>query len=84
MALERRTVTLKDEGNPELSNMTRQFRVSLTLTLPLLVMAMAAMVVGAPVSHWLSGRLPTQLVLAMPGVRRRREEEMALTSPTVR
>ena len=37
MALEPRTVTLADEKNPELEDMTRRFRVSLALTVPLLV-----------------------------------------------
>ena len=36
MALEPRTVTLADDGNPELEDMTRRFRVSLALTVPLL------------------------------------------------
>ena len=70
MALEPRTVTVEDEANPELRDMTRRFWVSLGLTLPLLVMAMAEMTVGAPLLHWLSGRLLTwaQLVLATPVV----------------
>ena len=37
MALEPRTVTLADEKNPELEDMTRRFRVSLALTVPLLL-----------------------------------------------
>jgi len=70
MALEPRTVTVEDEANPELRDMTRRFWVSLGLTLPLLVMAMAEMVMGAPVSPLPSGRLLTwvQLVLATPVV----------------
>ena len=70
MALEPRTVTVEDEANPELQDMTRRFWVSLGLTLPLLVMAMAEMVMGAPVTPRLSGRLLTwvQLVLATPVV----------------
>jgi Cu+-exporting ATPase len=67
MALEPRTVTTT-EVNPELVDMTRRFWISLVLTAPLLFMAMAEMVVGAPMSHLLSGRLLTwvQLVLATP------------------
>ena len=70
MALEPRTVTVEDEANPELRHMSRRFWVSLGLTLPLLVMAMAEMAMGAPVSHLLSGRLLTwvHLVLATPVV----------------
>ncbi len=42
MALEPRTVTLK-EDNPELRDMTRRFWISLTLTAPLLAIAMGGM-----------------------------------------
>ena len=70
MALEPRTVSVAEEANPELIDMTRRFWVSLGLTLPLLVMAMAEMVLGAQVSHALSGRLFVwvQLALATPVV----------------
>ena len=69
MALEPRTVTT-EEDNPELRDMTRRFWVSLALSAPLLVIAMAEMVMGAPVSHLVSGRLLTwgQLALATPVV----------------
>jgi Cu+-exporting ATPase len=69
MALEPRTAAV-EEDNPELKDMTRRFWVSLALSAPLLVLAMAEMVVGAPVSHLVSGRLLTwaQLVLATPVV----------------
>jgi Cu+-exporting ATPase len=69
MALEPRTVTA-GEDNLELKGMTRRFWVSLALSAPLLVLAMAEMVVGAPVSHLVSGRLLTwlQLALATPVV----------------
>jgi Cu+-exporting ATPase len=69
MALEPRTVTV-EEDNRELKDMTRRFWVSLALSAPLLVLVMAEMVVGAPVSHLVSGRLLTwaQLVLATPVV----------------
>jgi P-type Cu+ transporter len=70
MALEPRTTTIEDETNPELRDMSRRFWVSLGLTLPLLVIAMAEMVLGVSVGRWLSGRLLTwaQLVLATPVV----------------
>jgi Cu+-exporting ATPase len=69
MALEPRTATT-EETNPELVDMTRRFWVSLALSAPLLLMAMAEMVVGAPVSHLFSGRLLNwvQLALATPVV----------------
>ena len=44
MALEPRTVTATTEENPELRDMTRRFWVSLVLSAPLFVMAMASMV----------------------------------------
>jgi P-type Cu+ transporter len=44
MALEPRTVAATTEENPELRDMTRRFWVSLVLTAPLLVMAMAPMI----------------------------------------
>ena len=41
MALEPRTVTASSEENPELRDMTRRFWVSLALTAPLLIIAIA-------------------------------------------
>jgi Cu+-exporting ATPase len=46
MALELRTATLAEEANPELVDMTRRFWISLTLTLPVLVLAMSGMIEG--------------------------------------
>jgi Cu+-exporting ATPase len=43
MALEPRTVTDKEEENPELRDMTRRFWISLALTAPLLAIAMGSM-----------------------------------------
>ena len=43
MALEPRTVTVHEEENPELRDMTRRFWVSLALTAPLLAIAMGSM-----------------------------------------
>jgi P-type Cu+ transporter len=70
MALEPRTVTATEEQNPELRNMTRRFWASLTLTVPLLAVAMAEMLPGMPVEHALpTGWLPwIELVLATPVV----------------
>ncbi len=70
MALEPRTVTAEAEANPELVGMTRRFWVSVALTAPLLLLAMAEMIAGAPVPRMLSGRLLTwvQLALATPVV----------------
>ena len=41
MALEPRTVSIEEEQNPELSSMTRRFWVSVALTAPILIVAMA-------------------------------------------
>jgi Cu+-exporting ATPase len=46
MALEPRTVTVAEEQNPELAGMTRRFWVSVALTIPILVLAMADLVPG--------------------------------------
>jgi Cu+-exporting ATPase len=43
MALEPRTITLEEEENPELRDMTRRFWISLALTVPLLAIAMGSM-----------------------------------------
>jgi Cu+-exporting ATPase len=70
MALEPRTVTATEEENPELRDMTRRFWVSLTLTVPLLAIAMADMLPGMPVEHALPGGwLPwIEFILATPVV----------------
>jgi Cu+-exporting ATPase len=70
MALEPRTVSLEEEENPELADMTRRFWLSLGLTAPLLLLAMSEMLPGRPVQHALSARLLTwvQLVFATPVV----------------
>jgi Cu+-exporting ATPase len=46
MALEPRTVSVGEEQNPELVDMTRRFWVSVALTIPILVVAMADFVPG--------------------------------------
>ncbi len=71
MALEPRTVTAEDEPNPELIDMSRRFRVSFALTLPVLFLAMAEMIPGQPLRHglgerpavWLQFLLSTPVVL---------------------
>jgi Cu+-exporting ATPase len=70
MALEPRTVSLEEEANPELVDMTRRFWISLLLTVPLLLLAMSEMLPGQPVQHAFSPRLLTwvQLVFATPVV----------------
>jgi Cu+-exporting ATPase len=71
MALEPRTVTLVDEKNPELIEMTRRFWVSLALSIPLLLIAMSEMLPGNPIERiapmrtivWLQFALATPVVL---------------------
>jgi len=69
MALEPRTVTVK-EANPELSDMTRRFWISLALTAPLLVIAMGSMLSPhmfmASLGNW--GLPWLELLLATPVV----------------
>ena len=70
MALEPRHPTAAHEASAELVDMSRRFWVSLVLTLPLFVGAMAEMLPGAPVGHALAGRTIVwlELVLATPVV----------------
>ncbi|HSX77758.1 MAG TPA: copper-translocating P-type ATPase, partial [Candidatus Saccharimonadia bacterium] len=70
MALEPRTVSVEEEVNPELVDMTHRFWISLVFTVPLLGLAMSEMLPGRPVQHAFSARLFTwlQFVLATPVV----------------
>src|SRR5258706_10141381 len=56
MALEARTVTLAEEKNPELEDMTRRFWVGAVLSLPVLLVAMSDMIPGQPLHHTFSPR----------------------------
>jgi Cu+-exporting ATPase len=70
MALEPRTVSLTEEENPELVDMTRRFRVSVVLTIPLLLIAMSDFIPGNPLEEIVSMRSLgwIQFVLATPVV----------------
>lgn len=46
MALEPKTVTAEEEENPELIDMTRRFKASIVLTIPLVILAMGGMIPG--------------------------------------
>jgi Cu+-exporting ATPase len=70
MALEPRTIAFEDDESPELADMTRRFRVSVALTLPLLVVAMGHYVPGNPLQE-----LATPAALAWV--------ELALATPVV-
>src|SRR5260370_3394651 len=70
MALEPKTVALSEETSPELTNMTRRFWISLAVTVPLILLAMADMLPGQP----LQGSIPAkamnwiEFILATPVV----------------
>jgi Cu+-exporting ATPase len=70
MALEPRTVSLADEENPELVDMTRRFWVGVVLTVPLLLIAMSDLVPGNPLERIVSMRVLgwVQFALATPVV----------------
>ena len=70
MALEPRTVTLDEEANPELIDMTRRFWVGVILSLPIAFLAMSEMIPGQPLQRSFSPRLLNwlQLLLATPVV----------------
>ncbi len=70
MALEARAVTLEEEVNPELVDMSRRFWVSLAMTAPAFLLAMSEMIPGQPVQHVLPGKLISwiQLMLSTPVV----------------
>jgi Cu+-exporting ATPase len=72
MALEPRTVSMEEEKNPELVQMTRRFWVCVALTIPILVVAMSDIVPGFPALmrfasprawQWLEFVLATPVVL---------------------
>ena len=64
MALEPRIVTVEEEVHPELTAMTRRFRVSLVMTAPILVLAMSKMLPW-PLNVAFPGRLPDWIEFAL-------------------
>jgi len=70
MALELRTVTLDEEANPELIEMTRRFWVSVAFSVPVVFFAMSEMIPGQPVQRNISPHVLNwiQLLLATPVV----------------
>jgi len=71
MALEPRTITITEEDNPELRDMTRRFWISVLLSIPLLFVAMGGLI---PAIHQLLALAPSrvltfiELILATPVV----------------
>ena len=70
MALEPRTITVGEEENAELVDMSRRFWVSLVLTVPVFLIAMAEVIPGLEGVGGISKRTLTfiQLILATPVV----------------
>jgi Cu+-exporting ATPase len=71
MALERRTVSIDEEENPELREMTRRFWASLALSVPLFLVGMSDLLPGRPLERmipmsalgWIQAALATPVVL---------------------
>ncbi|MGC1953134.1 MAG: heavy metal translocating P-type ATPase [Gammaproteobacteria bacterium] len=70
MALEPRTVTVEEEKNPELKDMTRRLWISAALTVPLMMAAMGELIPGVSFEGLASARVMSglQLLLATPVV----------------
>jgi len=70
MALEPRTVSLEDEPNPELVDMTRRFWISALLTLPIALLALTEFLPSKPIHNRFSPHLLNwlQLIIASPVV----------------
>lgn len=70
MALEPRTISLAEETNPELVDMTRRFWISVLLTVPLLAIAMSDLIPGRPLERVLAPSAMgwIEMVLATPVV----------------
>ncbi|MCR9077427.1 MAG: HAD-IC family P-type ATPase, partial [bacterium] len=68
MALEPRSVTLDEEENPELRDMSRRFWFAAALSIPLVAIVMLDMLPGRPISGLLPGRTRAfvELALATP------------------
>jgi Cu+-exporting ATPase len=72
MALEPKTVSAEEEENPELVDMSRRFRVSVILTIPVVIIAMGGLIPGVSsllkmiphgIAKWLELFLATPVVL---------------------
>jgi Cu+-exporting ATPase len=71
MALEPKTVTAEEEENPELIDMTRRFKVSIVLTLPVFLIAMRHFIPGLSVLNRIASAsflTMAELVLSTPVV----------------
>ena len=70
MALEPLTVSLDQEENPELVDMTRRFWIAVALTIPVFALGMSDLIPGQPLQRLVSMRALqwVQLILATPVV----------------
>lgn len=70
MALEPEEISLEEKENPELIDFTKRLKVSIPLTIPLLLLAMSDLIPGQPVQHAIPGWLNAgiQFLLATPVV----------------
>ena len=71
MALEPRTITAEEEENPELIDMTRRFKTSAVLSVPLVLIAMRHMIPGLSIIDDLTGSTAlswSELILSTPVV----------------
>ena len=70
MALEPMTVTLDQEENPELKDMSRRFWIAVLLTLPVFLLGMSELIPGQPLQEMFGMKVlaRVQLVLATPVV----------------
>jgi Cu+-exporting ATPase len=70
MALEPKTVSLAEEENPELIDMTRRFKISVVLSLPLIYIAMGGLIPAIAPDKFIPPAVLTwiELVLATPVV----------------
>ena len=68
MALEPRTLSVSDEPNAELADMSRRFVIAVALTVPLVVVAMGDLLPGRPISAFMSPlvRALVEFALATP------------------
>ncbi len=70
MALEPEEVSLEEVENPELIDFVKRLKVSVPLTIPLLILAMSDLIPGQPVQHMIPGwvNASIQFILATPVV----------------
>lgn len=70
MALEPEEVSLEEAENPELIDFTKRLKISIPLTIPLLLLAMSDLIPGQPIQHaipaWINAGI--QFILATPVV----------------